>query len=132
MLDLGALTRPFGHEFNVQYGLASRDNRISDFFSFFGTRNNYQYGAFGTTAFDQGASVLGSVPYSPSYQDENDFVNNFALHFGKNNAQTFQVLNVEHTADFYNNYGATQYLFDNQDPGELLQVQQYIHRRPWG
>jgi len=102
LFDIEADAKPFQHQLNLQYGLASPNGRLSDYFSFFGVRNAYQYGAFGLSAAD--ANAL----YNRSFRSQNDFVNNLVYRFGKNNSQSLQALYLNDWIQDAGNYGGIQ------------------------
>jgi len=85
-LDLEAQSAPFSHQFRFEYGLATRNGRLSDYVSFVGNRNASQYGARGQLAVDANSY------YSQADNEGNDLVNNLIYKFGKNNNQSLQFL----------------------------------------
>ena len=124
LIDAEAVTRPFEHQLNLQYGISTSNNKVSDFFSFFGINQAFQYGPFGSNSLDEG--YQGVAAYALSSQSERDFVNNFVVHFGKNNAQSFQVLYYNNELTDYGNYGGVPIDFDDVDPGVESTIQSVI------
>lgn len=118
-LDLEAVTRPYDHQLNLQYGIATSNNKFSDFISFFGVNNAYQYGPFGSNSFNESYGGASSVQYSLSDIAERDFVNNAVFHFGNNNSQSFQVLYYNNSYGQDGNYAGIPVVYDNVDPGVL-------------
>jgi hypothetical protein len=76
----------FNHTFDFEGGIASQDQRISDYFSYNGQRDFPYYGPSNINA-----ASIGNY-YAPGYQTNDDFVNNFVFRFGHNNSQSLQVL----------------------------------------
>ncbi len=107
LVDLEALSRPFSHQLNLQYGIATPNSRFSDFVSFFGLNQAFQFGPFGAPAAQTGSPVNGgaSLYQTGSYEQSQDFVNNFVYKFGKNNAQSLQALYFNHYDTLYGNPG---------------------------
>jgi hypothetical protein len=104
----------FSHQFGFSYGFATPNGRISNYFSYIGQRDNpYLSG-----------SRLDAASYNnfygPSYEINNDLLDNFVLKFGKNNRQSLQVLYENRQFDQYGNYGgingASYYLNDFANP----------------
>ncbi len=110
LLDLETDVKPFYHQLNVQYGAATADGRLSDYFSFFGTRGADQFGPFGSDA-----AAVNSL-YGTSFVAENDFVNNFVYRFGKSNAQSLQVLYLNHNDQVQGNYGGLSLQYPSSAP----------------
>ena len=110
LFDVEADAKPFSHQLNLSYGLASPNGRFSDYFSFFGTRNAFQYGAFGSTAAENNAL------YNNQFSAQNDFVNNFVYRFGKNNSQSLQFLYLNDSIEGLGNYGNLALPYPAGDP----------------
>ncbi len=100
-LDVGAPY--FDHALALQYGIATKDGRISDFLSTRSERAAPTIAPFGRDASDAGAY------FGPSLTYDDDVLNNFYYRFGKNKSQQIQVLSdfIDHRA--YGNYGGLQY-----------------------
>jgi hypothetical protein len=113
-IDAELLSRPFDHQFNLQYGAATKNNSVSEFFSYFKNDANTQYGPFNSSAYNDGIFYN-----SASYTAENDFVNNLVFHFGNNNSQSFQFLYYNNSTQTYGNYGDAVINYDNQEPAEI-------------
>jgi hypothetical protein len=113
-VDAELLSRPFDHQFNLEYGAATKNNSVSDFFSYFKDDVNSQYGPFGSTAYDDGIFYNEN-----SYTAENDFVNNLVFHFGKNNNQSFQFLYYTNSTEGTGDYADAPIQYDNVNPYEI-------------
>jgi hypothetical protein len=113
-VDAELLSRPFDHQFNLEYGAATKNNSVSDFFSYFKDDVNTQYGPFGSSAYDDGIFYNDAT-----YTAENDFVNNLVFHFGKNNNQSFQFLFYNNSTQTDGNYGDAQIQYDDVNPYEI-------------
>jgi hypothetical protein len=108
LLDGELLNRPFLHQFNFQYGIATKNNMFSDYVSYFKLDRNVQYGPWGTSAYDN------NVFYnSPNYTEEGDFVNNFVFRFGKDQNQSLQFLYYNNTDTQYDNVAGVNLPYDN-------------------
>ena len=70
----------------IEYGIASDNGRISDYFSFLQSNTRNLYGFPGTPAAEYGNY------YADTRVVNTDFINNFVFKFGKNNGQSLQVL----------------------------------------
>ena len=111
LLDVEALSRPFDHQFNLEYGAATSNNSVSDFFSYFKLDGNFQYGPYGSSAFDN-----NQFYNNPNYQAEDDFVNNFVVRFGKDQNQSLQALYYTNATATSGDYAGVPIPFDNQNP----------------
>ena len=113
LLDAEIGSRIFAHQMNVEYGIATSNNRVSEYFSFFGKRFGANYGAFGQSAFDT------NTPYQASNYVQNDFINNLIFHFGKNNSQRVQFLYQNGLQQSVGNYGGVQLFYPSNSPDLL-------------
>jgi hypothetical protein len=109
LVDVEALSRPFDHQFNLEYGAATSNNSVSDFFSFFKLDANSQIGAFGSPALDNNAFYNDT-----NYTAEEDFVNNFVVRFGKNQNQSLQALYYTNATALSQDYAGVTIPYDNQ------------------
>jgi hypothetical protein len=108
LLDGELLDRPFMHQFNFQYGIATKNNMFSDYVSYFRLDRNFQYGPWGTSVYDN------NVFYNAAnYQEEGDFVNNFVFRFGKDQNQSLQFLYYNNTLSQYDNVAGVNLPYDN-------------------
>ncbi|GAC1534592.1 MAG: hypothetical protein NVS2B17_03840 [Candidatus Velthaea sp.] len=114
-LDFETLTFPFNHQFSADYGWATPDGRISNYTSFYGRRNDYQYGQRGSDA------TRIQRFYNVSADQLNDFQNNFVYKFGKDKNQSLQFLYAPRVANFQIGYGfnGTDFKFKTADPYAL-------------
>lgn len=76
----------YDHSMAFEYGTATKDNRFSDFFSSRTSRVAPQIAPYGRDASDAGQYLGTSFTY------DDDVLNNFFYHFGKNQNQEIQVL----------------------------------------
>ena len=92
----------YDHSMAGQYGIATPDDKFSDFISFRSTRSAPEIAPYGRDAADAGQYRGTSFTY------DDDFLNNFYYRFGKNNSQQFQVLTdwLDHRS--WANYGGLQ------------------------
>jgi len=98
-VDVEAFTFPYMHQFQSEYGFASPNGRISNYFSFLGSRQNIQFGSRGSDATSLGAY------FATFMQAANAFTDNFVYKFGKNNNQSFQLFYENDLLVNYLNYG---------------------------
>jgi hypothetical protein len=118
LLDAELLTRPFDHQLNFQYGIATKNNAISDYVSYFKVDENAQYGAFGSPVLDNG------VFYNAlNYSQTSDFVNNFVFRFGKGQNQSLQFLYYNNSTQSYDNVAGVPLPYDNLSPSTLGNIQ---------
>ena len=106
------------HSLSGQYGTATQDGRLSEFFSFRSTRSAPQYAPYGVDA-----SVAGQY-LGTSFQYDDDGLNNLYYRFGKNENQQIQVLTdwLDHRA--WANYGGLANVnFYPYDPYSYQQFQ---------
>lgn len=102
----------YNHTFNVDYGFATRDGRISDYFAYSGSRSVPYYGYANTNAASIGAY------YGVSNESNDDIVNNFVFKFGKDNNQSLQVLYQNRDLQEWGDRGGIAgQNFYNNDPG---------------
>ena len=120
--EMGAF--PFYHQLGIQWGTASQNGRFSNFFSFLGIREDYQYGQPGvpgdslgifidnnTLLSTRGLNLVG-VSTTASDQQSNDIVDNMVYKFGKNNAQYAQLFyqnQLVRQGESYAGYQGTYY-----------------------
>jgi hypothetical protein len=123
LLDLEALNQPYNNQVNLQYGIASRNGRVSDFFSEFGTAYNYQIGPYPAgNSFNAG---LSSGVYGDSHESTNDFVNNFVYKFGRDKAQSLQFLYYSHADTLYGDPAKVPLPYENNAPDLLPIAEQF-------
>ncbi|MBV8638566.1 MAG: carboxypeptidase regulatory-like domain-containing protein [Candidatus Eremiobacteraeota bacterium] len=93
----------YDHSMAGQYGIATENGKVSDFFSFRSTRSAPQWAPYGVDVSDI------SQYYGTSFNYDDDVLNNFYYRFGKNNNQQIQVLTdyIDHRA--WANAGGLQY-----------------------
>lgn len=88
LLDAEVGSGAFYHQLGFEYGWASPNGRFSSYTSFTGVRQSFQEGPPGTPA----ALIAPAYYTGPSYQRDNDFLNNSIYKFGKNNHESLQLL----------------------------------------
>ncbi len=99
----GQVDEPFyDHQFDVDYGWATPNNRLSDYFSYDGTRSVPQYAPFGVDA----ATI--AQYYGTSYIKHDDIVNNLVYRFGHQNDMSIQWLFRNEWNNEWGNYGGLQ------------------------
>lgn len=74
------------HQGQFEYGLATRDGKISDYISYNQYQQDIYYGVRNTDA-----AAYGNF-YSASQERNDDLINNFIFKFGKNNSNSLQIL----------------------------------------
>jgi Carboxypeptidase regulatory-like domain/TonB dependent receptor len=125
LVDFETLSQPFLHQLNLQYGIASPNGRVSDYLSFFGVNQGFQYGPFASPTAQTGSPVNGtSSVLNPSYLQSQDFINNFVYKFGKNNSQTLQAVYLNDYFTVYSDIGGVPLYFGNDAP-DALGIDQY-------
>jgi len=109
-VDLEVAGPYYNHTLNFNDSIASANGRISNYFSYSGSRYVPQYAPFGSDA-----TTIGQY-YGISNAVHDDLVDNFVLRFGKNGNQSLQVLGRVANLSEYAGYGGLQglsYLQDN-------------------
>ncbi len=103
MIDLEINSDPFVHQLAFEYGTATGDGRFSNYITYTGVREAFQWGAFGSVGNtvgifnDQysarfGANIVNVPNYqTASDQQSNDLLDNFFYRFGKRQEQQIQV-----------------------------------------
>ncbi len=122
-LDLEAGARPFDHQFNLEYGAATRDGRLSDYISFLGRRFDYSYGPFGSSGFANNAVYGNDQSGGALSRAQNDFVNNLVYKFGKSFSQSVQVLYQNHYDAEQGNYAGLKLYYPSNAPDLLAAIQ---------
>ncbi len=94
LLDLEVGGPSSFHQAALQYGFASPNGRFSDYVSYVNQRYVPYFGGISTSTDPFGAqfAVTPSGTTLPSSAFNQDFLNNFVYKFGKDNAQSLQVL----------------------------------------
>ena len=98
-LDFEAGAPNYFHQFAAEYGIASRDGRISDYISYNGQRDVPYSG------YPNANAAQYNNYYGLSYEKNDDLVNNFIYKFGKNNSQSLQILYLNRNLQQYGNLG---------------------------
>jgi hypothetical protein len=91
-IDFETTAFPFLHQIGLEYGMASANNRYSNYLSYLGVRQTYQYGQSGLNdnAFFILSSGTGEFETVPSDQQSNDLVENFIYKFGHDESRSLQ------------------------------------------
>ncbi len=89
----------FDHQLDASYAWATPNNRISDYFSYDGSRAVPKFAPFGVDA-----STIGEY-FGVSRTDHDDIQNNLVFRFGHNNDMSLQWLLRESDQRQYGNYG---------------------------
>ena len=93
-IDLEADLYPYYHQYGLEYGIATKNNRFSNYFSYLGTNQVFQYGGAGSVGNQigifQGASPYG-VYNTAANQRSDDFLDNFFYHFGSHQQRAIQL-----------------------------------------
>lgn len=111
-IQLETGTERYYHQLQAEYGFASPDGRFSNYVSFVGRRQGFQYGPQGTPAADVGEFFGGR-----SYDFANDLLDNFIFKFGKNNSQSLQLFYETSDLNAFLNYGGIDGLnYKSNDP----------------
>jgi hypothetical protein len=126
LIDFEADTRPFLHQFNFQYGIATNNGSISDFVSYFKLDQAAQLGPFGSSAYDNNLFYNDT-----SYTAENDFVNNLVFRFGRGQNQSLQFLYYENTVAASGDYSGVNIPWDNQNPYNIFWPQLFTAGFPY-
>ena len=92
----------FNHQFDVEYGWATPNNRLSDYFSYDGSRSVPSYAPFGIDA-----ATIGQY-YGTSFAKHDDVVNNLVYRFGHQNDMSLQWLFRSEWNNQWGNYGGLQ------------------------
>jgi hypothetical protein len=99
--EVGAF--PYYHQLGIEWGFATPNNRFSNYLSFLGIREDFQYGQPGVPGNQLGIFIDSNSLLSPrglnlvgvadtaANQQSNDIVDNFIFKFGKNNAEYLQL-----------------------------------------
>ncbi len=121
-LDYESQTNPVrNHQYAFEYGIATRNNSLSNYVSVQSNRQYFQYGNVGSYGpgigiFYPGANYPGTGVnvYNTAFdQQSNDFIDNLFLKFGKNQKQQLQFFiqsQVVRQGLGYNGFSSTSYL----------------------
>jgi len=102
-LDLEINGAPFYHQLGFEYGTATPNGRFSNYITFTGVRESFQWGEFGSVGNqvgifnDQYSARFGeNIVNVPNYQtasdqESNDLLDNFFYRFGKRQQEQIQV-----------------------------------------
>lgn len=113
-----ALLQPYTHQLAFDYGFATPNGAISNYFSFLGENDDTQHGSRGS---DAGGLSVGTF-YDTAYNTTRSVVNNFVFKFGKGQNQSFQVLYDQQQSNFLGTYGGNDNLhYATADPYLLAQ-----------
>ncbi len=115
LVDVEAGGPNYYRQFNVEYGFATPNGRISDYFAYNAQRGvPYQAGAAGP----QADVSQWNAYYGTGYQTSDIFVNNFVYKFGKDNNQSLQILYLNQNLQQYGGLGGpgTYYPYDPANP----------------
>ncbi len=107
-------TQTFWHDFGFEYGFATPNGRLSNYFSYLGQRQGELYGNHNTNLVQIGACCTSGN----SFNTVNDFVDNLIYKFGPNNNQSLQA--------FYQGQVVQYALYAGFDPSNL----QYRSNQP--
>jgi len=130
-VDYETQTNPVrNHQYAFEYGIATRNNSLSNYLSVQNNRQYFQYGNVGSYGpgigiFYPGANYPGTGVnvYNTAFdQQSNDFIDNLFLKFGKNQAQQLQVFvqsQAVRQGQGYNGYSSSSYL-SGTDPNTAL------------
>ena len=101
-IDFETTAFPFLHQIGLEYGMASSNNRYSNYLAYTGVRQDFQYGPSGLDdrAFFILASGTGQFQTVPGDQQSNDLLENFVYKFGKHQDKSLQF--------FWQNQGVRQ------------------------
>jgi hypothetical protein len=106
----------FSHQLAFEYGFATPNGRLSEYFAYNGQRQVPFCGAGGCTGYFGANVAQYGAYYGTSYQANDDFINNLVYRFGKNNNQALQVLYQNRDLQDFGNvgglYGQTYYPYD--------------------
>ncbi|MBC5800056.1 MAG: TonB-dependent receptor [Candidatus Eremiobacteraeota bacterium] len=112
-LDAEALTRPYTHQLSFEYGMATPNGAISNYFQFTGTNGAYgQFGNFGTPA----ATLSNGIFENPAYENSRSITDNLVFKFGHGYNQSFQILYDAQQTDFLGTYGTNTLTYAPGDP----------------
>ena len=100
----------YSNSLSFDYGFATKDGSISDYFSYSHARYAPYLGFY-----DQNTAAYGNY-FGVSLRQNNQFVNNFVFKFGQNKSQSLQVLYENVSALSYGNAGG---LPNASDPNAL-------------
>ena len=113
-LDFETLVYPYAHQFAFDYGFASPNGRISNYFAYTGNRSASFYGTPNADA-----TSLNRF-YSRQFQTGDDLQDNFVFKFGRDNNQSLQLFYTQQNFHFINNGGGIDGLkFRTADPFAL-------------
>jgi len=121
-LETGAF--PYYHQLGIEWGAATQNGHFSNFLSFLGVREDFQYGQPGVPGNSLGIFIDNNTLLSPrglnlvgvsstaGNQQSNDIVDNMIFKFGKNNAQYLQFFyqnQLVRQGDSYSGWQGTYY-----------------------
>jgi hypothetical protein len=110
LLDFETTGPNFNHQFSFEYGIATQNGRLSDYFAYVGQRGVPYYGYHNQNPAET-ANYFGS-----SYDINDDILNNLVFRFGKNNHQSLQLLvdirDLQHRGEVGGLTGLSYYPYD--------------------
>lgn len=111
-LDLETLAKPFGRQYQAEYGFATPDGRFSNYIMLLGSNEASQYGPFGKPAVQIGTVTF----YQPASRVARDVVDNFVYRFGRGQNQSLQLLYQNQQLDELGTYGGRDLPYATSDP----------------
>jgi TonB dependent receptor/Carboxypeptidase regulatory-like domain len=111
-LDLETLAKPFGRQYQADYGFATKDGRWSNYLMLLGSSEAAQYGPFGTPAAQIGTATF----YQPAITVARDVVDNLVYRFGRDQSQSLQLLYQNQELDQQGTYGGQNLPYATSDP----------------
>ena len=119
-LDLEAQGYPFTHQAAFEYGFATPDTRISNYFTFTGRNQDRVYGPYGSDSTDIGAF------FNTNNVSGRDIIDNFVYKFGKDQNQSLQLVWQNQWTIFQTQYGGNATLnFKTGDPYALSRIEAF-------
>lgn len=127
-LDYEQVLVGHGHQIGLDYGIATPDNRLSNYFNFIAEDQYYHYGPFGVDAASQIADPTSINPdlqaqytanqrnlyttsvFNRSFQASRDFIDNAIVKFGHGGSQQLQFFLQSQTVNQTLDYGGYKIL----------------------
>jgi len=100
----------FFHGLNLEYGTATANGRLSDYFAFNGENSTFAYGSGNVPA----AEVFRFL--STKVETDREFINNLVYKFGKDKNQSLQFFLDSAQHEFLQGYGGNPFCFKTCDP----------------
>lgn len=120
-VDFESVLQPYDHQLSLEFGTATKNGAVSNYFQFTGYNSGTQVGSRGV---DVQSLSLGTFE-DTAYNTSREFSDNFILKFGKNQSQSFQAFYDSQQTNFLGTLGTTSLTYPAGDPYYLANLENY-------